>query len=626
MIEAYKVGVSIIVTSNVSTILRAINGDVAALDTRFRTLKGVIQGALLFEAGKGLLHGLTRITKQAEDLNAAMVRMKALGGEFASDAGSALVMQTAAATQREVPTSVLSKTVDTEREVGSVIGLDKAISITPELMKFQEVAKRSGVRVSDADLLAYIRTVDLRGQSYTNGQFDPAKFVKELGYALNASILSGGLFNATAELAYTRQAGPAGRYQTPEAFYGAGAEVAMGMGGARTGTAEMSLFQQFLGGMMTTRAAVEMQRMGLFHEGDWKAERGGRIVVSPEATKRFAGIQTDPEAWIEKTLVPIFEKSHLSAQDAMAELFRLFGRQTTQRFVSDVMNNAPQVARGREFFKTMPDVDKNYAMLMSTSLKANLDALTASWTSLEQALGGPATKDVITVLQTLTSGINALDQVVLAHPEVGRGLTDFGWALTGVLFLGSALKFGTLALSGFSPVLRLFLATAGSGPVLAAGRGLAAVGIGLADIAGVTGVATLGGSLAAIGGGLTAIIAPAAALFALLKVGAAHETEATRQALENLRKGNPITPPSQMQLHDGFDAEGRPIHKQAYHAPMPSAHVLQIKLDEPLTVDGRVLTRLVSEGQARYMTLPPSGTSRFDTRMSPLAPGQQIDI
>ena len=84
---------------------------------------------------------------------------------------------------------------------------------------------------------------------------------------------------------------------TPEAFYAAAVEMGVSQGASRTGTALTSLFSQMIGGTMPVHVAQEMQRMGLMDQGEWKSDHG-HVVMSPTASQRFQGIETDPIAYI----------------------------------------------------------------------------------------------------------------------------------------------------------------------------------------------------------------------------------------------------------------------------------------------------------------------------------------
>ena len=64
------------------------------------------------------------------------------------------------------------------------------------------------------------------------------------------------------------------------------AVVSQQMGGARFGTAQMSLFQQFAGGTMTATKAKALQELGFLNEGVWTASRGGGVTWSKEGAAR----------------------------------------------------------------------------------------------------------------------------------------------------------------------------------------------------------------------------------------------------------------------------------------------------------------------------------------------------
>jgi hypothetical protein len=138
------------------------------------------------------------------------------------------------------------------------------------------------------------------------------------------------------------------------------------------------------------------------------------------------------------------------------------------------------------------------------------------------------------------------------------------------------------------------------------------------------------GGLASIASGLSALVAPIVAIMAVLKLGSDHETPETQKRREDLRKGlGHGLSPSLLAPQDGYGVDGRPIpkaaheggdvHKESYVPPNDNQP--RIQTVTYIQLDGKTIAKAVSDEQTHAMSLPASGSTRFDGRQTAIFPG-----
>lgn len=142
--------------------------------------------------------------------------------------------------------------------------------------------------------------------------------------------------------------------------------------------------------------------------------------------------------------------------DMLKEVFRLFGRQTTQRLLGEIIQNKPQFARAAHMFPQIMSIDDTMRELNAHDLATNQRELTAAWTGLMEAMGSAGVPVAIMALHGVTAGIQMLTDAAVAHPDAAAGLLAVAEALSALLAVGGALGVAAFALRGFGSALGLF--------------------------------------------------------------------------------------------------------------------------------------------------------------------------
>jgi hypothetical protein len=634
MIDVFKIGVHLGMTTSgmgaLNVLIRNLthaHGLAGNLNNNLAKVRAAAVSAGAVFVGWKVLDGLWHAIENSRELNKELEKTKQLGGDFAAHLGK--TRQQAMQTTLDVPTTTLSGNVRLARELGASLNHpDAAGLILSEAAKVAALTHNYTGESEENIAKNLTRTADSRGQIYSIGadgkeHVDPAKLQAEMEAGYRALVLGGGFLKSNDILQMGRQAGPEAKQQTPEAFYGAGVEAAIAMGASKLGTAEMSLFQQFMGGTMTKKVAEHLTQAGLLHPDEWHSGKSGGVVINPSVSKRFEALEKDPIAWLSTgegaaAVRQYADKFGVSITTAIAQLF---GRQTTQRLVNEAMSNGPQFARAREIYGGIPDVQSAFKEQMDHNLDMNILAVAAAWKSFTESFSEANTQPVIMILHGLTTALHTLTSLMEGHQAVVGYMTEFAAAFGGLLLLGGSIRLMSLALGPFTAALGLL-----AGPGVVAALGL---------LTGVGGFLALAAGIEALGHALPSIPKWVIDMAAGAAVGAAAGSivpgvgtgigaigGAAGGLLLNQLRG-PGDTSQNMDSRLRRDDNGNLTHKESFVPPGTSGQP-QVQTITYVQLDGRTIAKAVSNEQAKYATMPPSGTSAFDTRMSPFGPGQQV--
>jgi len=276
---------------------------------------------------------------------------------------------------------------------------------------------------------------------------------------------------------------------------------------------------------------------------------------------------------------------------------------TEQRLFSFMYTNWAQVDKfGGQFDKTAGTDQFN--ILQNGSLKLNIKDFEEAWEGLMQALGAPLVQPAIGLLKALTSGILYLENEAFKHPEAVKIIGEIAVAL-GAL----AIALGTIAIG----------------------------------TAAATAMAALVGPAGFIMGVAAASVVAAANLERLehaidnllpdwLKQG---KDPNGKTPLDNIQH-NGVMLPWWMHWLNPWAASTAPPdlnlnhyapgYHQESHVPSSDNQQPRIQTVTYIQLDGRTLAKVVSEEQARDMSLPPAGATRFDGRMTAVYPANTMRV
>ena len=644
IIDVFKIGVHIGMTSNATqvlqTMLRHLTGVHASakqINAQFATMAKLAGGAVLAIGGFKALEGIWHVVTGAKKLNDELTRTQMLGGAFASTIGAA--RSNAFSTARQVPNYTASDIVRMQRELGTQLEHPTAaFELAGAAAKAAAVVSHYTGEDSETIVKNLIKIIDLRAKLFSMGpdgkeHIDHNKLGPEMEAVVKGLILGGNYIKSNDMLMMARQMGVAVKTMTIEGFYAAMTEMAVSQGAARTGTAVTSLFSQLVGGTMTMKTAVEMQKMGLMKGDEW-SHVYGKVVVGGAATSRFQEALKDPIGYITGPLNDLLTAKGMTSDQKIMEVFRLFGRQTTQRLIAEALSAGPQFERARGMFGDIPGTDENYKMLMNANLSMNMTAFSSSWHTLIESLGDNGIPAAITMLKGLTWALGGLTSLSEKHPNIATGLLSVAAGVSALAALGGSIAVLSMGLRVLAPALGLLTA--------------------------VPGLSLLGGALSSIAAGLGKLAGPIGALYAafdFLRGTAAGDVKQENEALGGTPGSRfpglvrPETGPrpgwtewwyganspeatrkrrqwqneqDEKKIQEqGLDEHHRPVGSQSWMAPGGNATPV-IQTVTYIQLDGRTIAKAVSSEQGRAMSLPPNGATRFDGRIAPSYPGNTV--
>lgn len=425
--------------ANISSVLSSMHHKVGEIERGFHSWRLALVGVGGLIGGALILGGLEKLIEKTKGYSDELVRLKRLGGEMGEYAASGDLAKKAFEISKRVPMSV-EELMKIPGMAYSIIGKEEAVDVWESLAKYSFLQQSDSKfkAAPDKALQDVLRAGELTGRitDPVSGAIDMKKLDEYLDMVAKIKAATHGMVNEQTLLGMAKQGGLALRNLTDEGFMSE-AIMAQAMGGPRAGTALLSLMQQFAGGTMRKRTAVGMEELGLLKPEDWSTDKGGGVVLTEEASKRLNKLISKDPLELAAKLRDQFEKEGITdPEERMRKVMRAFGRQTTQRYTAEEVNNFEQMFRERERMQQGMGAGAGFDLTKQQSVSANMEAVKAAWTNLQVAVAGPESENVIKFLQSLTGTINSMTDMIRGmDPEtlknIGVGLAALGAALIG---------------------------------------------------------------------------------------------------------------------------------------------------------------------------------------------------
>jgi hypothetical protein len=510
--EAYKIAVHLGFTSNGPGLLTALGARLFDVESKVKSLTGsfnrmhlAMYGGLSLLAGGAFIKGIEAVVNKTKDLSNELVKLERLGGAIGTAAASGELTKRAFDIAQRVPMNV----VDLLKIPGatySIVGQKASMDIWEEMAKFGTVMQSQNGFSGDvgSELQKLLRAAELSGRLT-----DPVTHEADIGHLrhfldLAARIVGAthGMVNPSTMLGMAQQGGFALRGLSDEGFY-TQAILAQAMGGPRSGTALLSLWQQMAGGVMFKRSAEGLQDIGMLGKDEWRTDHG-RVILGDTASKRLtAMIGKDPLDFASNMIDKLKEHGISDPEDQMRKIMRALGRQTTQRYTAEEVTNFHQMIAERGRLRGGLGAGESFGTIMNKDVSANLKAMHEAWNNLLYAIAGPNSENTVKILQNITNALKSLtDTINQMNPDTLRNIaTGFGIFATALVGAGAVALIAALGpagwlVAGIGSLVAAFVAA--QGPLTAAFNAI----IG-AIKAFVSGIAGLKNMIPFLGGGAT---------------------------------------------------------------------------------------------------------------------------
>ena len=489
MIEAWKIGVSIAMSSNAAQVLGAIQKDLFGLrreadltTTGLNRMKLAAVGAMTAIAGAAVLKGMWSMVEAAKDLAHQQTMLRQLGVSNADVAASTASSWKAAG---DVLGTNVARNLELLREAKGAFGtVQEAQDLLPSLARADVIrSNANGGTSDDRGLQMVMKAIEMRGDvRYVDGQLDVQAAERGLNAALKFLNASGGQVDESALKGLITMAGPMAKMMGPDQFYRMMLTATEELG-QKAGTALSAAGRALYGGIMPQRNVVEMERMGLINPSAVHVRRGGNVSVDQGGLTGFDMLNEQGlPGWVNTVLAPQLHRDFLrqaalhpklqESQYDQQEMYRLFPTETMRRLVGLFIQQAGGVAKGAANYDAAQGLDAYRTIMGQATVSdrrrdrdaygvpdkiqadptAKMVAFTEAWKNLTTALGTPMIDTANLILGKLTDWMNGL-ALWAAKPENAAmvGILEkitAGLAATGVVLGTFAVGAGMLGLVG----------------------------------------------------------------------------------------------------------------------------------------------------------------------------------
>jgi hypothetical protein len=451
-VDAYRIGVSIVLANGVSPALAIIGRDLLGLNTTIKGIesnlggwKAALIGVGAVLAGATILGAMTKIAEKAADFQDAMTKISQLNPKVAALVNSGEIQRMSFGLGSQLG----MKVEDVAKVYGGIYGVlqdpKEAEELTPYAARYARLMglRHKGSHPEESINIA-LRAGDLAGRLQDDkGAIDPKKVEEWFDFLAKADAATHGQFNAQTAFGLAQQAGPGAMRGLTQEGMEHMAIISQMMGGQRAGTALLSLRNQMTGSMLK-RSAEALQQYGILKDGEWSSE-GGHVSMNEAATKRLLGtLNRDPVAFVDMMVEELKKKGITKQEDQLLAISRMIGRQTSQREISDILVSRAQMQRETEGMEQGVTVSQGLAGY-GGNIHASQQALGAAWHNLQVAIGGPEGEHFAAFLNKITAAINGItgvvgrmdpatiDTIFKVVTGIGAGLIAIGAILTGAL-------------------------------------------------------------------------------------------------------------------------------------------------------------------------------------------------
>ncbi len=621
-------------------------------------------------AGAGFfgLRAIDRAIDKAKAYQAQLSLLKATGADQRE-----IALDTAAAwkTAGDVLTTSAADNLKAIRELRSVLGAGNTGAVSAVLPAIQRMSGSLTAltgRTPDGLANDVVRTTELRGA----GLVTPEAIQRNAELMSRTVMAMGGTVVPSDFHATMKQAKLSGLHLNDDFVYNVlpflmqEAKTGHGGGGAQTvGTSLMSTYQAIIGGTLKKSALPLWMEAGLIKPSDVVRNSTGAMQLRPGAVRDGELFQANPYAWVQKDLAPAIERIVKRTGKTQEQVLAgMFGNRNVQMFVGSLLEKRDQIERDRATISKAPTSAVAYNQLAQSNPALASLALQKQWDDLQVQLAYDVLPKLIAGTKFAADELSTLNNFLVAHKTIAKMLGEGFTALFAALAFRGTLKTATGALRLLGDAAA-FEAVGGARTISKAAKALDEVGTSVTfdKVGGVSKLGKVAGALKLIGSNLDAL---AGAWWAGTKIG-----NEARRGLDKVAQGasgdkndtlggflhdqwhpfNPATGKRELSLWHGLtdsddDTKSNRIIEANYHrmwdlgmhrwltpqesiardvqplggsnlingpAYGPDAGKQVIQVSAYTTLDGKVLTKTVTENQYKLATKPQNGTSFFDT-------------
>ena len=512
MFTAYKIGITVALTNQVSSALGMIARDFVKTEAAATALKGRLKEIALLATSGAILGGLgyagLRLTESlvkpateyAHQLN--IMNMAGLSHvEVAQAIGDAWRNTSTIITT--TATGNLRMLLDLRNVLGSLAEAQAALPIVSKIQAVMASSSEEGVRRVASDNFAFnmAKALDIIGAARSPAEFErQAGMMSQVITAFQGRVTPA-MFQSV--FAYARQAkfgmSPEFMYQILPTLM---LEYAQGTGGAGGGSRgvgpALAAFSRLtLQGYINKKAMPELQALGLLDASSALRTTTSGTTAGPLRGADLAA--ANPFLWVQRVLMPAIEQRYggnATREQITQEIQGITrGNQLASQIILEFALKSQNFLRDQSIIRGAMPYGQAYQQALRNDPNFAYAALSAQWENLKTAFGTTVIPILIPGIIGLTGALNTFGRWTEAHPRIAEGLT------TSFVALSAAMAFSGMVLTmaaGFRAI-GLVLTVGGLAPkaLTVLGANLGAAAIGFARMAGP--LALVVGALALLG-------------------------------------------------------------------------------------------------------------------------------
>jgi hypothetical protein len=477
-VDAYRIGVSIVLANGVSPVLAIIGRDLLGLHTSTGAIQRNFAGWATALAGVGgilagatILGAMTKLAEKAADFQDAMTKVSQLNPKVAALVNSGEMQRMAF----RVGGQLGMKVEDVTNVYGGIYGAiqdpAEATEITPYAAAYARLMQmRHPGSHPEESIRTLVKAGELAGRLYdADGKIDPAKVKEWFDMAAIAEAATHGQVNAQALYGMAQQAGPGALRGLSKEGYEHMMILSQEMGGQRAGTSLLSLRNQMTGAMLA-RSADAMARYGVLGSNEYEVGKGDHVHMTEAGSRRLLGLlNEDPVKFVDMMVDKLKEKGITDKDDQMRAITEMVGRQTSQRLVSDIVAQRQQIDRETGGLNQGLTVDQGLAGYNS-NIHAGMQNVAAAWHNLLVAISDPESDRLGLVLNRIASAINTVTDTVrkLTPEQIDTIFKVIAGVGAGLIVLGGMAM---MALIGMPAMIAAAIVAVGTLAAVAIGHG-----------------------------------------------------------------------------------------------------------------------------------------------------------
>lgn len=286
--------------------------------------------------------------------------------------------------------------------------------------------------IDEGSTRALMKFIDRRG-----GTHDEETFMRNLNLAQRMVTGSGGFIKFRDLEQFSQMGGTAFRGLSDQGILNM-ALLLQEQGGAKAGTALMSMYQNLVAGRTPKKTMAMLQEFGLGHLAMEKhATVGGKALKSlvMRDVKNADLLQSDPATWIRTTFIPALAKKGITSEAGILKATNdLISNRTASNQASIMSTQVMQLMRDANLTKNAMDVSKTIDVFKKDPNSKFAD-LQAKWNSLMINLGIAVLPIAIDALELIIPKIIKLSDYIDKNREsvsrFAEGLAYFSGFLIG---------------------------------------------------------------------------------------------------------------------------------------------------------------------------------------------------